>query len=269
VRVVLSGDGGEELFGGRMLDGLVRSLRVARRFARLPRAVRSPLGRVLGRTERGRRMSTAPDDYVLQLGLGGHDLFSAEERSQLLRDHGLVRPSVRQDVLAPFYEGIDTDPINLALHGYLRSALGEASLPRADRTAAASGLDVRFPLLDSGVMEAAAALPGSAKVRRVGGSLHTRWPLRALLSGVLPATLVDRPKRGLPVPLGGWLAGAGRLFLEDRIRRLKDDPLQLWRAETLDALHRDVRRSNAAGNRLWTLFILDAWLRTVSSTSAS
>lgn len=265
VRVALSGDGGEELFGGRMLDDLGRELRLARAFARLPGPVRGPVGRMLAASDRGRRVATPLDRYALELGLGGANLFTAEERAKLLRDHGLVRPGVRREVLAPFYDGLDTDLVNTALHGYLRSSLGEAGLTRADRTGAARGLDVRFPLLDREVVEAAAALPGSFKLRRTGGSLHTRWPLRAMLTGILPPVLVDRPKRGLPAPLGTWLAGPGTLFLEDRLRRLKRDPLGLWRPEALDALRRDATRSNAAGNRLWTLFVLDEWLAGLSS----
>lgn len=263
VTVVLSGNGSEALFGGRQLDGLARDLRLSSAVQLLPGVVRNPLGRLLGTTDRGRRLSTRPDDYALALGLGGANLFSSEERGTLLRDHGLVRPGVRQEVLRPLYQDLQTDPINTVLHGFLCSTLTERALPRADRTAAAAGLDVRFPLLDTAVLETAASLPGATKIRRVAGSLHTRWPLRAMLSGVLPPVLVDRPKRSLPVPLGTWLAGPGRLFLEGRLRSLRADPFGLWRPEALDALHRDVTRSNAAGNRLWTLFILDAWLRTL------
>lgn len=257
VRVVLSGDGGEELFGGRMLDRLGRALRMAGWFGYLPGLLRGPLAGLLGR--RSRRFTTPADRLVLELGIGGTDLFNAEERAGLFVDHGLVRPGVRQDVLAPFYRGLDTDPVNVALHGYLRSWLGEGSLVRADRTAAAAGLEIRFPLLDREVLERAASLPGEFKLRRVGGSLHTRWPLRAMLSGVLPPPLVDRPKRGMPTPLDGWLAGPGRLFMEERFARLKQDRLGLWRAEALDELRRNVGRRKGAGIRLWSLFMLDAW----------
>jgi len=259
--VALSGDGGEELFGGRWLSRLGRGLRVASGFSRLPRAVRSPLTRVLRHSGPGRQLSTPPGRYILELGIGGSDLFSAEERRRLFRDDRWVRPDIRQEVLRPIIGGIDTDPVNLALHGYLRSWLTEGDLTRADRTSAAVGLDVRFPLLDRGVLERAAALPGSFKLRRVGGSVHTRWPLRALLSGVLPTALLNRPKRGMPKPLDSWLAGVGRLFMEERVQRLKDDPFGLVRPDAVEDLKRGLNRSTGAGIRLWALFILDEWLR--------
>jgi asparagine synthase (glutamine-hydrolysing) len=262
VRMVFSGDGGEELFGGRMLDRVVRTLKAARTVGRIPGTIRRPIARLVG-GRRGRLLESEGNDWVLDLGIGGTNLFTTDQRSQLLRDHALVRPDVRREVLEPFLTGLDTDPINQALHGYLRSNLGESSLHRADRTAAASGLDVRFPLLDRVVLERAAALPGSSKVRRTSGSLHTRWPLRALLAGVIPPSLVNRPKRGLPKPLAPWLAGPGRLFLENAVSRLREDPLELWRPEAIDAL-RAQAGSEGTGIRLWSLFIFDEWTRWVS-----
>ena len=261
VRVVLSGNGGESLLGGRQLEGLSRDLTLASIVTRLPSSLIAPLGPWLRQTEAGRRVATDPARYALELGLGGADLFSTEERARLLRDPALVRPGVRQEVLGSWYADLDTDPINLVLHGHLRSILGERALPRADRTAAAAGLDIRFPLLDTAVVELAASLPGSAKVRRIGSPASSRWPLRQLLAGVLPDALLDRPKRSVPAPRGTWLAGSGRLFFEHRLHALKEDPHGLWNPGALEALKQDVARSNAAGNRLWTLFILDAWLR--------
>lgn len=258
-RVVLSGDGGEELFGGRMLAGPARSLRLAKVFSALPGLYRRPLGSLLTYSRRGRRIAAPLAHYGLELALGGYDLFSDEERISLLRDPVDARTGVRRRVLEPFYARLDTDPLNAILNAYLRSWLCEESLVRADRTAASAGLDVRFPLLDREVVSMAAALPGTFKVRRVGGSLHTRWPLRAMLQGVIPPPLVNRPKRGMPAPLDAWLSGPGRLFMEERFARLKRDPQKLWRPEALDDLRRDVNRTPGAGMRLWALVVLDCW----------
>ncbi|MFT5459765.1 MAG: asparagine synthase (glutamine-hydrolyzing) [Myxococcota bacterium] len=258
VRIALSGDGGEELFGGRMLDSLSAVARVAGSLSKMPAPARRLLSRLGSR--RVTAMTTADTSWVLDLGLGGRELFTTDERTKLLRDPTLTRPRVRQEVLAPLYEGLNTDPINMILHGYLRSLLCDGSLVRADRTAAIAGLDTRFPLLDRGVVERAASLPGSAKVRRVAGSLHTRWPLRALVSGVLPRGLANRPKRGLAAPLDRWLSGPGRLFFEERYQRLLRDPHGLWHKEPLADLRRRIGSDRGAGARLWSLFLLDAWL---------
>jgi len=264
VRVVLSGDGGEELFGGRMLDGVARRMRAARTWARLPKPLRSPAEALLSRMDRGHALRTPLDRWALEMGIGGDELFDRQARIRLLADPDLAGAGVRRKVLEPWYEGLDADPIHTVLHGYLRSRLQGVAIPAADRTGTAAGLDVRFPLLDADVLAVAATMPSSAKVVRVGDELHTRMPLKAMLKGALPPALLNRPKRGLPKPLGSWLAGPGRLFLEARLQLLKEDPHGLFQPEALEALKRRViHQETTAGKQLWSLFILDAWLRRV------
>lgn len=264
VRVVLAGDGGPELFGGRQLDRLHRLLRTARVGRGLPPAGRRLLGRLLG--ERGHALRVAPEKLALELGIGGANLFSEADRRAVLADEAWVRPGVRQEVLGPFHANLDTDAVNTALHGFLRSWLGEGALARADRTAAAAGLDARFPLLDHEVVSYAAGLPGSVKVRRVGGSLHTRWPLRAMLDGVVPAPLVNRPRRGMPSPPDGWLVNAGRLFFEERWTLLvEDEPHGLFSRPGLESLRARLPGDPAVALKVWSLFVLDAWLRELRS----
>ena len=168
---------------------------------------------------------------------------------------------MRYDVLAPFYADLDTDPVNEVLHAYMRSSLVEESLARADRVGNASGLEVRFPLLDREVLTLALALPGMFKVRRRGLGLHSRWPLRAMLQGIIPPPLVNRPKRGMPAPMDAWLINQGRIFLEQQFQRLMDNPHGLWAPEGLRALRASLGTPGSqAGTRLWSLFILEEWL---------
>ncbi len=262
VRVVLAGDGGPELFGGQMLDRLQRQLRLARLGRRLPPRVRKLAARLLG--PRGAALRTPPDELPLASGIGGANLFSELDRRRILADDRWVRPPIRQEVLARFHANLDTDPINTALHGFLRSWLEEGALTRADRMAAAHGLDARFPLLDAEVADYAMGLPGCVKVRRVGGSLHTRWPLRALLDGVLPAPLVNRPRRGMARPPDDWLEHAGRLFFENRWEALRSNRHGLFRVEGLDRMRAMLPGDPKIGLQFWSLFILDAWLAEVT-----
>ncbi len=263
VQVVLSGDGGEELFGGRMMNRFARYLTLAKQFQKLPGPARAMLAVPLRQFERGHRVVIDPANFGLELEVGGSRLFDANGRMELFREPVLARPMVRHDVLQPFYQRLETDPVNAALHAFLRSWLGDDSLVRFDRTANAAGIDIRFPLLDQEVVKMAAALPGAFKLRRPGGSVHSRWPLMAMLDGVLPPTLINRPKRGMPTPLDPWLNGPGRLFLEERFRALKADRSGLYKPESLDQLRRDVGRKPGAGAKLWALIILDSWLELV------
>ncbi|TNE84684.1 MAG: hypothetical protein EP330_28860 [Deltaproteobacteria bacterium] len=261
VDAIFTGDGSDELFGGRMLDPIIRRLRMAQRIAKLPPPVRFGLRLALSRSTRGRQMSAPTESYGLELGIGGSNLFSTEERARLLKDPRLVRPTVRYDVLAPFYSDLDTDPVNQVLHAYMRSWLVEESLARADRVGAAAGVDLRFPLLDREVLTLALALPGSFKVRRRGGSMHSRWPLRAMLKGIIPPPLVNRPKRGMPAPMDRWLEHQGRVFLEQQVERLLDDPNGLWHPDGVRAVRAQLGQPGTqAGTKLWALFILEEWL---------
>jgi asparagine synthase (glutamine-hydrolysing) len=258
-RVVLTGDGSVELFGGRMLDTAVRGLRRTTAIQRLPGPLRGPASRVLsGVTVGGDRV----DLFGLAREIGGSDLFNLHDRRALLARPDFARPLLRHEVLVRFYEEADTDPINAMLHAYLCSWLREEGLVRADRTAAHAGLDARFPLLDREVVEAAAALPGPAKIGRGAGSLRTRWPLRALLHGVIPPPLLNRPKRGLPAPLDAWLAGPGRLFMDQRLGQLVSRT-DLFRPQAVVEIKHRVPHEPSAGLQLWSLFILDEWLREV------
>jgi asparagine synthase (glutamine-hydrolysing) len=258
VRVVLAGDGGPELFGGQMLDRLHRELRLARIGRKLPRTTRRLAQKLLG--HRGRALGTDPEGIPLALGIGGANLFSEVDRRRILADGSWVRPPVRQDVLSQFHANLDTDPINTALHGFLRSWLSEGALARADRMAAFHGVDSRFPLLDAAVAGYAMGLPGSVKVRRVGGSLHTRWPLRAVLDGVVPAPLVNRPRRGMARPPDDWLETSGRLFFETRWEALRDGRHGLFDPAGLDRLRGMLPGDPRVALQFWSLFILDAWL---------
>ena len=250
-RVLLSGDGGEELFGGKLLHGMELALKFADTLERLP----NKMSQVLYRSDN-------PTTYGLTRAIGGQDLFSFDEQRILLRQCQ-APPDFRKSILKPFYDEVQTDPINAILHASLRSWLMEGAVVCADRTAAWSGLDARFPLLDRSVVQLACSLAGRFKVRRMGGSLHSRWMLRSLLSGVLPTPLITRPKRELPLPVGAWLQGAGRLFMEDHFSELTKDRERLFNRSALFVLRQQVGKVPGVGRKLWNLFILDAWLRSL------
>lgn len=261
VRTVLTGDGADELFGGRTLLRPARAIQRSARYHQLPSLLRTALNPLIGRSRRLRDIRIPPHTWPETQGVELGELMHARDRRRILLDELIVHPDVRSEVLDPYLSEVDTDPINRVLHASYRSHLQHDVLPRVDRTAAAHGLRVAYPLLDPEVRRLAQVLPGAFKVHGVSGPLPTRWLLRALLRTSLPAALVDRPDRSIPRPLEGWLCGTGLLFMEERFALLKRDPLDLWHINGLEALKRDLTRNPGAATRLWSLFILDAWLR--------
>ena len=259
VRVLLSGDGADELLGGPAVASLARSLRASRVVGRLPDGLRSPLVGAAG----GRLGE--PSRYGLSRLVGGSKVFDADDRLEILRDAALVRPGMRESMLSPLYSEVDTDSVNEMLHVYLRGWLPEDSLLRSDRTSMAAGIEVRYPLLDADVVAWLTGLPGRAKIKRRRGRWYGKWPLKRILEKELPARLVWRPKRGLPSPLNRWLRGEGEAFLWERVESVCDDPLGLFRKDAL----RRVAREHASGKadhgaQLWALFFFDLWYRTLS-----
>ena len=266
VDVILSGDGGDEIFGGRMVGAIAAQLPLSRLLSRLPGPALALAARALG--------SRRPElhDPTLPVGLarriGGLQIFDRDARSHLIRDPGWVRPGVRLACLEPFYREVASDPINEILHAWLRGRMAEDGLARSGLAASISGLSLREPLLDRDLVTFCAGLPGAWKVRRskldTGGAI-TKWPLRELLRPILGRSLVNRPKRVLPGPWKRWFEGPLQGFMQDRANDLREDRARLFLPGAVDALLRQMQQPGT-DVKVWTLIFLDAWIRSVGAT---
>ncbi|MBM4393873.1 MAG: hypothetical protein FJ090_22325 [Deltaproteobacteria bacterium] len=263
VDVILCGDGGDEIFGGRTVGTLAAQARVSTWLRRLP----GP-GRKLAASLLGESRSEIEDDnspFGLARLVGGAMAFDATARGQLMRDPGWVRPGIRRTALEPFYREVVSDPINEILHAYLRGRMPEDALARTGAVAQLADLGLRAPLLDRDLVGWLASIPGPWKVRGRLGQPITKWPLRALLKPVLGRPLVSRPKRVLPGPWRRWFRGPLQPFLQGRVAQLKEDPLKFFMPGAIDQLAARVGDPGVA-ERLWTLIFLDAWCRDVGAT---
>jgi len=260
VRVVLSGAGGDELLAGGHIAALALLMKQVSVLGRATSKLRYRVGAGL----RGAGLSDLalrPMRYGFQRLAGGTEVIDHAARIRLM---GLdpARPQLRQDVLLPLYAGIETDPINTLLAIFQRGWLPEDILARADRLAAACGIEHRFPMLDSGLTAYVNGIPGAWKVRTRWGLPQPKWPLRKLLKGNVPRSVYDRPKRSWPAPLNRWLRHEGAPFLRARSERLLDAPWGLWKPEPVRAMvqaHLGGERYH--GGALWVLILLEAWLR--------
>jgi len=262
VDVILSGDGGDEVFGGRMVGVLAQEMKLSALLARLP-------GRRLFAAALPRRPELkdpwAP--FGLSRLIGGVHAFDHRARGGLLRDPGWVRNGVRRLCLEPLYREVASDPLNEILHVYLRGRMAEDTLSRAGTAASLAGIGLREPLLDRDLVSFLAAIPGHWKVRTSVGGAVTKWPLREMLRPVLGKQLVQRPKRVLPGPWRRWLGG-GQPFIDERLAALTEDKFRLFQPGAVPALITAVHAEGedhapGAEGKLWTLLLLDAWLRDV------
>jgi asparagine synthase (glutamine-hydrolysing) len=185
--------------------------------------------------------------------------FSREDRAQLFRPAIWQQLSALDDYaeLKPYLKEVDQlEPGNQVLYSYLRSYLLDEVLVKVDRATMMASLEARSPFLDFKVVELAQALPYRYKL----AGWRTKFLLKKLMMGRLPAAIIWRPKKGFGVPLSRWL--------RQELRPWSDQVLSLERLERLGLFNydyiaklKDEHFSGRADHRkkLWTLLVFCLW----------
>ncbi len=250
VKVVLSGEGGDELFAGYPKYRWARTAEMA---SRAPAGLLDVLQRSLpASATRPRVLLRAAAEPSLAARIDGWFApFTSRDRRALLgRSEGYGQP----DVVAR----ARGDLIQRMLYTDCHSWLADNLLERGDRMSMAASLELRPPLLDHELVELACSLPTSVKVRGRQG----KWVLRQLASRSLPAAIVSRPKAGFRVPLDRWFRHELEAMARDLLLGADSFVSQMAERSSIEALldvHRRGRRDEAI--RIWTLLGLEVWHR--------
>jgi len=146
--------------------------------------------------------------------------------------------------------------------------LADDILVKSDRMSMAHAVEVRPPFLDHRIIEFAATLPDTMKMR---GS-RQKFLLKELMKGKLPPSILNRKKVGFDIPAHQWLRGSLRPLLLDTLKEGLSEHAELFRADTIESylrLHME-KRANL-GYHLWGLMILFLWMKQwrIQSTQAS
>jgi asparagine synthase (glutamine-hydrolysing) len=263
VTVTLSGEGGDELFGGYLT---YRANHYAKAMARLPRSlVRLALGGVRAWPVSDDKISF---EYKLKRLLEGslmpperahvfwNGTFSDEQKRRLVR---LQLPAALEATLADLRQaGASGEDFAPYLWFDQKYYLPDDILNKVDRMSMAHALEVRPPLLDHRIVEFAATLPPSFKMQ---GS-RQKVILKNLMKGRLPDSVLRRSKVGFDIPAHQWLRGPLKSLLLDTIDSACADPAGLFDRAAIDAVvgeHME-RRANL-GYHLWGLMILFLWTK--------
>jgi asparagine synthase (glutamine-hydrolysing) len=242
VTVALSGDGGDEVFAGYPRFAQLRGLAALGRTPRAALLAGSSAAAALGGL-RGRQVARALQAAAMPNArrmVAFTTLFWPEEQARLLRPEWQAGGAAALDALLEARGArLERDPVASAHWLEQRLILPDDMLTKVDRMAMAVSLEVRPPLLAAPVLDFAARLPFDAKHRGATG----KRILRTLARRLVPAWVIDRPKKGFALPLeqhgGPVLADASRFALESAASPLR----AIFRPVALDALAVELSRS--------------------------
>lgn len=266
VTVALSGDGGDELFGGYdtyvaqkadriygLLPGTLRQKFLPELFDKVPpQPAKKGLINKAKRFVEGGALPKALQHTRWMIFL------KESEKNQLYTP--LLRQSVNghtNEILLRHFEKAGSREA-LAQQQYvdIKTYLADNILTKVDRMSMAVSLEARVPLLDYRIVEFALNLPAHMKMQRG----QTKVILRRAMRDRLPAAVLNKPKQGFSIPLKHWLRGPLRplmtdLLAEERVRRrnyFNPQTIQMWMSEHLDG---KVNHSH----RLWSLMLFELW----------
>jgi asparagine synthase (glutamine-hydrolysing) len=264
VKVVLSGEGADEILAGYNLEQTAARIDRWRRLARVPRPMASLAARVApeGRAEWLPALAAHGWSGILR-GSRAHMtwVFDDAEKEQLWRGPQDLLPSAR--LLDGWYaETVSDHPLDQLQQVLCRSWLVEDLLMKADKMSMLASLELRVPFLDHALVEWAMTAPLETKVGSRAGGWSSKLILREFARRRVPAEIIERPKRGFPVPAYDWLSGPLRDWLDERLLGASAGPLlDLF---DRDAVQRVARAAQAgdtpAAHRAWSLVVLGSWL---------
>lgn len=276
VKVALSGDAGDELFGG--YNRYFWGPRIWQKFSWMPFFVRNIIGNSMdlvpsyalnylekniskyskknitkienkfNKVSKGLKSSRNIDDLYLSL------------ISEWDASNGIVidDADTMEDLISEKtnFKAYQNDSLNMMYKDIL-SYLPDDILCKVDRASMASSLETRAPFLDHRVVEFALGMPIELKIRNNKG----KWALREILNKYVPNEMVDRPKTGFSIPIGDWLRGPLREWAEDL---LDDDKIKSQgflkpeNVKSIWALHKSGEYDYTS--RIWSILMFQSWL---------
>jgi asparagine synthase (glutamine-hydrolysing) len=266
VKVVLTGDGADEVFGGYPTY-LATSL--AGVYRRVPRPVRERLVRPAvahlpvspakaSLESRLRRFVSGDVEDSWRAHASWRRIFTEEDKRRLLANGHAQFPSTASLYRPESGRATSADPVNRLLYADLTFYLPNDMLVKVDRMTMAWGLEARTPYLDYRLVDLLAGLPSRVKCGAWGS--RQKILLRRVAARVLPSAVRPRPKAGFNLPVGDWLRHDRGHFVERHLLDARPDVMRVLSRVEVERLVRE-HRSGAAdhAHKLWGLLCLSLW----------
>lgn len=253
VKVVLSGEGADELFGGYTIYKEPISLRP---FEKLPKGVRRGLGRLSTRIPEGKRGK----DLLRRGAIGIEERYYGNAR--------IFRPDEMQGLYKPFDPDVSYMDVTRDLYDRTRHLddstrmqyvdlftwLRGDILVKADKMTMANSLELRVPFLDTEVYAVGSSIPTDLKLTKE----TTKYALRRALELIVPAHVINRPKLGFPVPIRHWLKDVMYEWARAIITESQADEL-IDKGRALQLLDAHRAGPHDYSRKIWTLLVFLLW----------
>jgi len=267
VKVVLSGDGGDELFGGYdayqaqalaaklgwMGDALMPAL--AGVASALP-----PTEKKKGLVNKVKRFSAGAADAPPDLGHYRWMVYLNARDKAKLYGAGLRDALSAADVYAPVRDALGRfsqhDVLNRQLYADLSLYLADDILVKVDRMSMATSLETRAPFLDGDLMELAFSMPGHLKIRNG----ERKWILKRAMKDVLPLSILNRKKEGFSIPMKNWLRTDLQPLMRDLLSRDRVARRGLFNPDMVEQLMLDhIAGHENHAHTLFPLIVFERW----------
>ena len=264
VKVVLSGEGGDEVLGGYNFENRVRTWDMIRKIQSIPRQLHGPLvslARCLPKSKREaleRVFSIPLKEWNSHFPAHMTKHWDEEEKTRLWKQY---RGKDTMRVIHSLYkEAPYSEPLDQMLYAYQRDWMVEDLLMKADKMSMAASLELRVPFLDYRLVEWAARQHQSVKVGPYKGQRYTtKNILRRFAARRIPSSILNRPKQGFPVPAYSW-------FQEDGFRSRMQDHVQgnallskIFSQDTVSTVFEAGRTDQRTAHKAWLLMVLAVW----------
>lgn len=253
VKVVLSGEGADELFGGY---NIYREAEALRCFQYIPKGIMPLVKRIADMMPEGvrgksflqRGTTSLKDRYI-----GNAKMFEEAEKQQFMLNYASNQSY--QSWTKSLYKCVEAaDPVQKMQYIDIHTWLSGDILVKADRMTMANSLELRVPFLDKAVFDVAKQIPTQYKI--ADGT--TKSILRKAVHDIIPAHVLNRKKLGFPVPMKSWLRDELYEWAKNLIKTSETDHL-VDKSFMLNLLELHAANKGEHARKLWTVLVFMLW----------
>jgi asparagine synthase (glutamine-hydrolysing) len=269
VKVLISGEGGDEAFAGyQNYRNLVWLERLKHMAGFWPEGLRHLInGLSVISPSRFRKYSALTaiplEQYYYSRTANPQNIF-IQRREDFYTDdfRKEILPELSLEFVQQFFSRMKhQNTLNKMLYIDLKTWLPDDLLIKADKMTMANSVELRVPLLDHKVLEFAASLPPSYKLN----GLTTKYILKKTLKGRIPLEIVKRKKAGFPVPIQSWISGDLKDFTRDLLLDTATLTRKVFRKDAVEKLLQEAETLKKYGKEVFSLVVLELWHREFAS----